>query len=224
MEEQEDNGEGLKLDDIPAEEVRKLLGMSRVQFVDTLNGKNGPRLITSKEEWYRKNRLLYMLTYGDYNRFTTTMLGTRIITIHRTDLEKYLRKLPQQTEAMPGTMKDGKTNFSPVLLLAEFQKKNDELREQNDELRAELEATKKQLVALEAVQKAESSRCDGKGFLPVVCRMRRDGKSEEDIAAFLYGDGTWFSYAQVGALLHPDESRVAADSMQQRARRLLGKA
>jgi hypothetical protein len=66
--------------------------------------------------------------------------------------------------------------------------------------------------------------CNGKGLVALVCRMRRDGKSDQDIAKHLYDDGKWCSYSQVGALLHPDEGRVAADSMQQRGRRLLGKA
>lgn len=65
---------------------------------------------------------------------------------------------------------------------------------------------------------------DDKGLSGLVCRMRREGKSDEEIAAYLYDGGTWCTQAQIGALLHADDSRVASESMQQRARRLLGKA
>lgn len=63
-----------------------------------------------------------------------------------------------------------------------------------------------------------------RGLAGKVCDMRREGKSDEEIAAYLYDGGTWCTQAQIGALLHADDSRVASESMQQRARRLLGKA
>lgn len=63
-----------------------------------------------------------------------------------------------------------------------------------------------------------------KGLSGLVCKLRREGKSDEEIAAYLYDGGTWCTQAQIGALLHADDSRVASASMQQRARRLLGKA
>ena len=79
------------------------------------------------------------------------------------------------------------------------------------ELRTELESTKAELES-------------GKSLADMVCRMRREGKNDEEIAVYLHDGGKWCSQAQVGALLHADETRVAAESMSQRARRLLGKA
>jgi hypothetical protein len=61
-----------------------------------------------------------------------------------------------------------------------------------------------------------------------ICRMvwdwRREGKTEREIAELLYDDGKWCSLAQIGALLHNDDSRISADSMKKYAARLLGKA
>ncbi len=132
---------------IPAEEVRKQLRMSPIQFVDMLNGQKNTRLITSWEEWYR---------YSDANWFETHKLGE--VTIHPQDLEEYLRSSAQQLEAVPSDTPDGKVDFSAVLkpsyteleeLLAASQKQiedntalrqwNKYLNDQNQELRAELE-------------------------------------------------------------------------------------
>lgn len=75
----------------------------------------------------------------------------------------------------------------------------------------------------EKLSDATTQPHDGKGLSGLVCKMRREGKSDEEIAAYLHDDGKWCTQAQVGALLHVDGNRIASGSMQQRARRLLGK-
>ena len=68
--------------------------------------------------------------------------------------------------------------------------------------------------------------CDGKGLPAVVCRLRREGKDEKEIAEYLSDKGQWCSNPQVGALLHENTaiSGVTADTMTKYAQRLLNKA
>ena len=96
--------------------------------------------------------------------------------------------------------------------------------EKKDSRIAELEKEVAELKEQLAAKLEQTMASDGKSLADVVCRMRREGKTDEEIAAHLNDNGKWCSYAQVGALLHADETRVAAESMSQRARRLLGKA
>ena len=133
----------------PAEEVRKQLGMSPIQFVDMLNGQKGPRLVTSWEEWYRA---------GESHWFETDKIDE--ITVHRFDLQGYLQERAQQIESIPNSTPDGQIDFSAVLKpsyteleeqLVASQKQieenstlrqwNKRLNEQNQELRVELEKT-----------------------------------------------------------------------------------
>lgn len=64
---------------------------------------------------------------------------------------------------------------------------------------------------------------DGHGLCSLVIRMRKEGKTEKEIAATLHGSGKWCSASQIGALLHRG-GRVSADAMLKHAQRLLGKA
>ena len=61
------------------------------------------------------------------------------------------------------------------------------------------------------------------GICRMICDWRREGKTEPEIAALLYDNGRWCSLAQIGALLHNDNSRISADSMKKHASRLLAK-
>jgi hypothetical protein len=63
--------------------------------------------------------------------------------------------------------------------------------------------------------------CDGVGLCRMVCDMKHQGKSDNEIAEILHDGGKWCSIAQIGALLHKDETRVAADSMKKQGSRLL---
>ncbi len=90
-----------------------------------------------------------------------------------------------------------------------------------------LGARNTRIAALEAelaAAKAEPATTleNGKSLADVVCRMRQQGKTDEEIAAYLYDGGKWCSQAQVGALLHADENRIKNDSMKKAERRLLG--
>jgi len=104
----------------------------------------------------------------------------------------------------------------------------DELRKELTETRSQVVHLERKITSLEAeiaqIQiDTDEKRCDGKGLVALVCRMRRE-KKDKEIAAHLYDNGKWCSKAQVGALLHNDDSRIHADSMQQRAKRLLNPA
>lgn len=53
---------------------------------------------------------------------------------------------------------------------------------------------------------------DGHGLCSTVIKMRGEGKSDNEIAQFLYLKGKGCSYAQIGALLHPT-GLVSSDAM-----------
>lgn len=85
-------------DYIPASIVMKHLKMSPIQFIDMLNARQGPRLVTSWEEWYRS---------GSSHWFETDNIEK--LTIHRSDLQLYLQERVQQIESVPNI------DFSAVL-------------------------------------------------------------------------------------------------------------
>ncbi|MDL2317127.1 hypothetical protein LJC59_08660 [Desulfovibrio sp. OttesenSCG-928-A18] len=93
-----------ELEIIPAEEVRKQLAMSPIQFVDMLNGNKGPRLVTSWEEWFRADNI---------HCFETSQLEE--LTIHRSDLQEYLQERVQHLEKVPSRAPDGNIDFAAVL-------------------------------------------------------------------------------------------------------------
>lgn len=96
------------------------------------------------------------------------------------------------------------------------------LREENAVLKAEQEEAR---AALEEVQQENSaSTLEGHGLCSLVIRMRQEGKTEEEFAAFLSDAGKWCSAAQIGALLYLKEGRVSKDAMQKHGQRLLGTA
>lgn len=78
------------------------------------------------------------------------------------------------------------------------------------------------LSALEEIRQGAAS-LEGHGLCSLVITMRREGKTEEEIAAYLSDAGKWCSAAQIGALLYCG-NRVSKDAMQKHAQRLLGKA
>lgn len=90
---------------LTADDVRKELGMSPSQFVDVLNGKRGPRLITSDEDGYK--------TYWDENNFcrgkrgdyftTDRLESLPMLLIHRVDLQEYMAERQATTEPASDT-------------------------------------------------------------------------------------------------------------------------
>lgn len=96
------------------------------------------------------------------------------------------------------------------------------LREENAALKAELEQAR---AALEEARRGQgAATLEGHGLCSLVITMRREGKTEEEIAAFLSDAGKWCSAAQIGALLYLKEGRVSKDAMQKHGQRLLGTA
>lgn len=102
----------------------------------------------------------------------------------------------------------------------DLESKNKQLKARIAELETELAACREQL---EEARRANPSSNEGHGLCSLVIRMREEGKTEEEIAAFLNDNKTWCTGSQVGALLHRG-GRVTADSMLKYGQRLLGKA
>ena len=125
---------------------------------------------------------------------------------------------------MSGVEKDyGSVDDFFSAVISSLERDSDESENTNNE-----QYIKSLLLKIEELEKRLSVEVpklnEGKGLSGLVCKLRREGKSDEEIADYLYDGGTWCTQAQIGALLHADDSRVASESMQQRARRLLGKA
>jgi hypothetical protein len=214
---------------IPADNLRKEMNLSPVQFVDYL----------------RKNRDLYAMgptmDEGDtrlwfYKESSRGAAAQELehIYFHRLDVETHKKRMEEESSFMADVPFGD--DFSELKAqLAEAQKKvedvegvrrwNKQFLAERAELRNYLAEKDSRIAELEKELAAVKARLENdKGLSAVVCRMRRGGKTDEEIAFFLSDGGGWCSDAQVGALLHHDENRVASSSMQQRARRLLGKA
>lgn len=91
---------------LAADDVRKELGMSPSQFVDMLNGKKGPRLITSEEDdylWYwSDNNPNNQMSGPGRNYFTTNRLERLpVLLVHRNDLQAYLSERQPPAESAP---------------------------------------------------------------------------------------------------------------------------
>lgn len=116
-----------------------------------------------------------------------------------------------------------------------LESENDHLKSRITELETELAACREQLkeARREIPDKGEHetvhgedfpAEYDGHGLCSLVIRMRKEGKTEKEIAEFLNGDKEkWCSASQIGALLHRG-GNVSADAMLKHAQRLLGKA
>jgi hypothetical protein len=78
-----------ELEFIPAEEVRQKLCMSPSQFINMLNNRKGPRLVTSMEESF----------IWENRYFATPMINE--LSIHRLDLQKYLSERQAEAESVP---------------------------------------------------------------------------------------------------------------------------
>lgn len=94
------------------------------------------------------------------------------------------------------------------------------LRAQIAELETELVTCREQL---EEWQRVNPSGNREHGLCSLVIRMREEGKTDTEIAEYLYDNKSWCSISQVGALLYRG-SRVTADAMLKHGQRLLGKA
>lgn len=200
-------------EDIPAEQIRKELGMSRNDFKDFLNDDSGDRLMTSREEEFRDYRDTYGFHGGLVPFFSMGMLEG--LTVERIDWENWQTR---QRKALP---KNTTQEFTVVFSPDETQQKWIDAVQDGKKKEARIAELEQEITANSV---GGTAACDGKGLPSVVCRMRRKGKTDEEIAAHLHAGGSWCSHAQVGALLHTDDTSVAARSMSQRARRLLGKA
>ena len=83
--------------------------------------------------------------------------------------------------------------------------------------------TEEDIVFMENASWRNTTSCTATGLCRMVCDWRQERKTEREIAAMLYDNGKWCSLAQIGALLHRDDTRISADSMKKYASRLLEK-
>ena len=101
-----------------------------------------------------------------------------------------------------------------------------DLKDEQERVRTEVQRRIAELNAQSAEEANSNQPCDGKGLPSEVCRLRREGKDEKEIAAHLSDKGQWCSNPQIGALLHENTqvSGVTSDTMTKYAQRLLDKA
>jgi hypothetical protein len=102
----------------------------------------------------------------------------------------------------------------------ELEKERNSLREQLTEKETRIAELEK---ALSTGQDATTiSKCDGIGLLPFVCELRRNGRSEKEIATILSDRGRC-SNPQIGVLIHPnkDLDAVTASTRTKYAQRKL---
>lgn len=221
-------------EDITAEDVRRDLGMSPSQFVDMLNGKNGPRLITSDEDAYEEHntRVFHFagggVQIGGGRKYFTTDRLTSLpaLLINRIDLQAYL----SERQGAASSASD-----APALKaqLAEVQAERDKLSKDLEKATAkiaELETANPvydmvqgrdaQVAALQSEVETVRGLINQHGALSVVVKMLEGGSTKEDIASFLKGKS--LSYSQIGILLHADPLSVSGDAVTMCAKRLLG--
>ena len=103
---------------------------------------------------------------------------------------------------------------------------SDDMDDELKRARTEKERRIAEFKALLAEEADTPQPCGGKGLPSVVCLLRREGKDEKEIAAYLSDKGQWCSNPQIGALLHENTqvSGVTSDTMTKYAQRLLDKA
>lgn len=182
---------------IPAEDLRKEVNLSPSMFVELLRDHRD--LLPLHGFAYDNDRSYF------YSRDVEPVIAAEMLsdkTVHCLDWEHLTREW--ENEGQEDLQNDGKDTRIA-------------------ELEAQLTEVQKQLTEAQQTAPATSPLDNDNSLAAMVCKMRYAGKEEEEIAAHLYDDGEWCTQSQVGALLHADESRVVSSSMQQRARRLLGK-
>lgn len=224
---------------IPADVIRKKMRMSPIQFIDFMNHGKGP--VTSKEESFRKwkNDL-----YADEPFFSVDSMSD--FSVHILDWEAWRREHPDMMQETPAREDSPAAGADDGRLPAALREKDDRITDletalvakdaEFEQARAEMSALREEVAALkakleqvraaleEARRGQEAATLEGHGLCSLVITMRREGKTEEEIAAFLSDAGKWCSAAQIGALLYLKEGRVSKDAMQKHGQRLLGTA
>lgn len=211
-------------EDIPIESIRKELGMSRLEFLDFLNDDSSEnRLMTSMEEEFRKHLDDRGLNGKSGAKFFSTY-HLSSITVEYIDWERWKSKEEENNEKNKWKKSSHIIEDGFKFMKNLYDKQSQEIIELHNEIRKKDKYIETLEQQIQSVKIYGSIKCDGCKHLNRICSMRREHKTEEEIAKFLYDNGKWCSQSQIGALLHIEENRVASDSMTQRARRLLGKA
>ena len=153
-------------------------------------------------------------------KFISWAISKRTIIVHD-DLIKWreeerYRSPTGRTSAMREALKNAQSRITELeTALAADDAEMAALRQENAALQAELEKVR---------HGQEPADLEEHGLCGRVIMWRREGKTEEEIAAILSDAGTWCSAAQIGALLYLKEGRVSKDTMQKHGQRLLGTA
>lgn len=210
-------------EDIPIETIRKELRLSRVEFLDFLNDdSSGNRLVTSMEEEFREHLdKLELKGKAGAKYFSGFSLSS--VTVERIDWERWQEKQQDFTEREKWKHSLNIVDDGFSFLKEFYSEQSEKIAKLSNDIRNKNRHIDYLEQEIQKMQSHGTTGCDGCGHLSRICRMRRNGTSEEELANFLYNSGDWFSYAQIGALLHTEETKVAQESMGQRARRLLGK-
>lgn len=215
-------------DEIPADKIRKKLGMSRIGFIDFLNDDRVNRLLTSDEEGFRNYRDSNGYRSSIVPYFTVDMI--KDITIDCIDWENW--KALQDSNQGAEVIDDNGLKSR----IAELASQLAESLAERGRLSADMEAAKARIAELETASRdtkqdvsisalqAELNKLRGHisqhRALATVLGMLEKGDTKEKIARFLKDQG--LSYAQVGVLLHDDPLCIGNDAITMCAKRLLG--
>lgn len=214
-------------DYIPALKAAKILKMSPEKFANLLRQEkeNLPvkdtRTYSDDENGLLKKQVWHDMFYHQ--------------DIGKTEPEVFLASFVVHKLDLIGFISDIKGNRGGLeQKISELEAENKQLKERITELETELAACREQLeeARREISGKKEHETAhgeefpaeyEGHGLCSLVIRMRKEGQTEEEIAATLRGSGKWCSVSQIGALLHRG-GNISAASMSKHAQRLLGKA
>lgn len=214
-------------DYIPALKAAKILKMSPEKFANLLRQEkeNLPvkdtRTYSDDENGLLKKQVWHDMFYHQ--------------DIGKTEPEVFLASFVVHKLDLIGFISDIKGNRGGLeQKISELEAENKQLKERITGLETELAACREQLeeARREISGKKEHETAHGEefpaeyegyGLCSLVIRMRKEGKTEKEIAATLHDSGKWCSASQIGALLHPG-GNISADGLLKHAQRLLGKA
>lgn len=203
----------LGIDFFPPKCILNEFCISEIELYDIINDENKEyRLFTNRELEFREGKrfLIDDIFYAFSLEYDQLTINIADYVSWKTRHKKWCEEKKIIKEQLEEALKD-----NPLLEI-----ENEQLKTRITELETEFAACQKQL---EEARRGNTSGMGEHGLCSLVIRMREEGKTEEEIAAFLNDNKKWCTASQVGALLHRG-GRVTADAMLKHGQRLLGKA
>lgn len=215
-------------DYIPVLDAAKALKMSPARFARLLTKERerlpvelNYELVSQLENYHAQRGCSLKINVNGLENLYTDNFGMiayfPILMIHRLDWEEFLSNRSKNKEVMTPLYRELEEAQARI---TELETELAACREQLEEARREISGKKEHETAHGEEFPAEY---EGHGLCSLVIRMRKEGKTEKEIAATLHDSGKWCSASQIGALLHPG-GNISADGLLKHAQRLLGKA